>query len=75
MAKTAYCPSLFCNGIGIPANQSKKFSVGGAIIGNCVGGLFGPAGAIIGTAAGGMNHKGKTKFVCPKCGRTWEMKI
>lgn len=48
-------------------NTKKKFSFGKALVGNTVGGLFGPVGAVVGTATGIKGKNGKTKFVCSKC--------
>ena len=75
MSKSVKCPARGCDGIGIPIETQKKFSVGKAVVGNAVGGLFGPAGAVIGTATGINGKTGKTKFSCPKCGRVFEKKI
>lgn len=75
MAKVAKCPTSGCDGIGVPVDTKKKFSLGKALIGNTVGGLLGPAGAIAGTFMGVNGKRGKTSFVCPKCGTIFEMKI
>lgn len=76
MSKTIRCPKWGCNGVGIPADTKKKFSVGKALVGNTVGGLvFGPLGAVVGTANGIHGKNGKTTFVCSKCGKVWEQKI
>ena len=75
MGKTIKCPRWTCEGIGVPIDTKKKFSVGKAIGGNIVGGLLGPAGAIAGTMMGVNGKNGKTKFVCSKCGNTWEQKV
>lgn len=75
MAKKIKCPKMFCDGIGMPIETKKKFSVGKSIVGNTVGGLFGPAGAIAGTMMGVNGKNGKTKFVCSKCGKVWEQKV
>ena len=56
-------------------DTKKKFSFGKALVGNTVGGLFGPVGAVVGTATGIKGKNGKTKFVCSKCGNVWEKKI
>lgn len=61
--------------VGIPVDTKKKFSFGKALVGNTVGGLFGPVGAVVGTATGIKGKNGKTKFVCSKCGNVWEKKI
>lgn len=76
MAKTIKCPAWGCDGVGIPADTKKKFSVGKALVGNTVGGLaFGPVGAIVGAATGVGGKRGKTTFVCSKCGRVFQAKI
>ena len=75
MAKKIKCPSWGCDGIGVPVDTKKKFSLGKAIVGNTVGGLLGPAGAIAGTMMGVNGKRGKTTFVCSKCGRVFEMKV
>ena len=65
-----------CGGIGIPVDTKKKFSVGKAVVGNTVGGLlFGPVGAIVGAGVGINGKKGKTTFICQKCGKVFERKI
>lgn len=70
------CPKWGCDGVGMPVDTKKKFSVGKALVGNTVGGLlFGPAGAIVGAGAGIKGKNGKTKFVCQKCGNVFEKKI
>ncbi|HJC65325.1 MAG TPA: hypothetical protein H9931_01205 [Candidatus Enterocloster excrementigallinarum] len=75
MAKTVKCPRWGCNGIGIPVDTKKKFSLTKAAAGNIVGGFLGPAGAIAGTMMGVNGKNGKTKFVCSKCGKVFEKKI
>lgn len=75
MSKTVKCPKWGCDGVGIPVDTKKKFSFGKALVGNTVGGLFGPVGAVVGTATGIKGKNGKTKFVCSKCGNVWEKKI
>ena len=75
MSKTIKCPKWGCDGVGIPVDTKKKFSFGKALVGNTVGGLFGPVGAVVGTATGIKGKNGKTKFVCSKCGNVWEKKI
>ena len=73
--KTITCPRFGCNGVGMPVDTKKKFSFGKAIVGNTVGfALGGPVGGIVG-AATGIGKRGKTTFVCSKCGRTWEQKV
>lgn len=48
MAKTIKCPIWGCDGVGIPADTKKKFSMGKALVGNTVGGLaFGPVGLLL----------------------------
>ena len=71
------CPSWTCRSTEVvPIDTKKKFSVGKAIVGNTVGGLvFGPVGAIVGAATGIKGKNGKTKFICQKCGKVFEMKI
>ena len=74
--KPIKCPSLFCDGVGIPVDTKKKFSFGKAIVGNTVGfALGGAVGGIVGAATGIGGKRGKTTFVCSKCGRTWEQKV
>ena len=74
--KTITCPRFGCNGVGIPVDTKKKFSFGKAIVGNTVGfALGGPVGGIVGAATGLGGKRGKTTFVCQKCGRTWEQKV
>jgi hypothetical protein len=51
MSKTVKCPKWGCDGVGIPVDTKKKFSFGKALVGNTVGGLFGPVGAVVGAAA------------------------
>lgn len=75
MAKTIKCPKLGCDGIGVPVDSEKKFSIGKALVGNTIGGVLGPAGAIAGTMMGVNGKRGKTKFICSKCGRVFEKKI
>lgn len=75
MAKKIVCPSLFCDGIGIPVAQKKNFSVGKAVVGNTIGfAVGGIAGGLVGIATG-FNGKKKVTFVCQKCGRTWTQKV
>lgn len=69
------CPVWGCNGVGVPVDTKKKFSLGKAIVGNTIGGLLGPAGAIAGTMMGVNGKRGKTTFVCNKCGKTFEKKV
>ena len=47
MSKTVKCPKWGCDGVGIPVDTKKKFSFGKALVGNTVGGLFGPVGAVL----------------------------
>nr|DAX73028.1 MAG TPA: RNA polymerase-like protein [Caudoviricetes sp.]DAZ25786.1 MAG TPA: RNA polymerase-like protein [Caudoviricetes sp.]DAZ69781.1 MAG TPA: RNA polymerase-like protein [Caudoviricetes sp.] len=75
MSKTVKCPKWGCDGVGIPVDTKKKFSFGKALVGNTVGGFFGPVGAVVGAATGIKGKNGKTKFVCSKCGNVWEKKI
>lgn len=76
MAKTIRCPKWSCGSTEVaPVNTKKKFSVGKAVVGNTVGfALGGPVGGLIG-AATGFNGKKKVKFVCMKCGTTFEAKV
>lgn len=70
------CPSLFCDGIGMPVDTKKKFSVGKALVGNTIGfALGGAVGGVVGAMTGVNGKRGKTTFVCSKCGRTWEQKV
>lgn len=76
MAKKIRCPGLLCGSTNVVSvDTKKKFSFGKAIVGNTVGALFGPAGAVIGTATGINGKNGKTKFVCQKCGKVFELKL
>ena len=76
MSKTIRCPRWTCDGVGIPVDTKKKFSVGKSLVGNTVGfALGGPVGGIVGAATGSGGKRGKTTFVCSKCGRTWEEKV
>ena len=74
MAKVK-CPSLLCNGIGVPVTERKKVSVTKAAIGATIGAAINPVGAVIGGAAGALNGKKKVVFMCPKCGKTWTQKV
>lgn len=69
------CPKWGCDGIGMPIDTKKKFSVGKAFVGNTIGGFFGPVGAVVGAATGINGKNGKTSFVCTKCGKVFEKKI
>ena len=74
--KRVKCPSLTCDGIGIPTDTQKKFSVGKALVGNTIGfALGGPVGGIVGAATGINGKRGKTTCVCSKCGRVFEKKL
>lgn len=77
MAKTVKCPRLGCNGVGIPVDTKKKFSVNKAVVGSALGAVVGgPIGSAVGGTMAGINGKnGKTKFVCSKCGKVFEKKI
>ena len=76
MAKKIKCPTWGCDGIGIPADTKKKFSLTKCLVGNTVGlALGGSTGAIIGAAAGINGKNGKTTFVCSKCGRVFTAKL
>lgn len=76
MAKKICCPRFTCGSSNvIPIDTKKKFSLGKALVGNAIGGFFGPAGAIVGTAAGINGKNGKTKFICQDCGHVFEKKI
>lgn len=76
MAKSIICPRFLCTGVGIPVDTKKKFSFGKAIVGNTVGfALGGPVGGIVGAATGIGGKRGKTTFVCSKCGRVFEAKV
>ena len=70
------CPRLGCDGIGIPADTKKKFSFTKSIVGNTVGYVLGgPVGGIVGAATGIKGKRGKTTFVCSKCGKVFEKKL
>lgn len=76
MSKTVKCPSWGCNGIGIPVETKKKFSLGKGVVGSAIGAVVGgPTGIVVGSMMGIDGKKGKTKFVCSKCGRVFEKKI
>ena len=76
MAKVK-CPKFGCNGVGIPANTKKKFSVGKSLTGGLLGfAVGGPIGSAVGASMNGIKGKnGKTTFVCSKCGRVFEKKL
>ena len=66
----------FCRSINIiPVSTKTKSSVGRAVVGGTVGGLFNPLGTIIGAASGINGKRGKTKFLCQDCGKVFERKI
>lgn len=70
------CPRFGCNGVGIPADTKKKFSFTKGIVGSAVGfALSGGAGSVIGAATGINGKRGKTTFVCSKCGKVFEKKL
>ena len=73
---TIKCPRITCRSTNcIPVAQDKGYKTGKGLLGAAVGGaLFGPAGAIVG-AGTGLNGKRKTKFVCQKCGKVFEVKL
>lgn len=77
MSKVVRCPSIFCDGIGMPVDTKKKFSLGKAFTGSLIGAAVGgPIGSAIGGTMNGIKGKnGKTKFVCCKCGKVFEKKI
>lgn len=77
MGKTVKCPKWGCNGIGVPVDTKKKFSLGKSITGGAIGMMVGgPIGSCIGGTMSGIKGKnGKTKFVCSKCGNVFEKKI
>jgi hypothetical protein len=76
MVKSIKCPRIGCDGVGIPADTKKKFSLGKAIVGSMVGlTLVGSVGGMVGAAAGINGKNGKTTFVCSKCGKVFEKKI
>ena len=57
MARRICCPNIFCRSTNIvPVSTKTKSSVGRAVVGGTVGGLFNPLGTIIG-AASGINGK------------------
>lgn len=70
------CPRLTCRSTNcVPIAQDKKFKAGKGLVGATVGGMIlGPAGAIVG-AGTGLNGKRKTKFMCQKCGKVFEVKL
>ena len=70
------CPAWGCGSTScVPVSQDKRYKVGKGAVGAVVGGaILGPAGALIG-AGTGLNGKRKTKFVCQKCGKVFEVKL
>ena len=67
---------FFCRSTNIvPVSTKTKSSVGRAVVGGTVGGLFNPLGTIIGAASGINGKRGKTKFLCQDCGKVFERKI
>ena len=77
MSKTVKCPCWGCDGIGVPVDTKKKFSVGKSLTGGLLGyAVGGPIGSAIGGTMNGIKGKsGKTKFVCSKCGKVFEKRI
>lgn len=77
MARKIKCPKWGCNGVGVPVDTKKKFSLGKTITGAALGTMVsGPIGGAIGSAMMGINGKnGKTTFVCNKCGKVFEKKV
>ncbi len=76
MSKTVKCPKWGCDGVGIPADTKKKFSLGKCLVGNTVGfALGGPVGGMVGAATGINGKNGKTTFVCSKCGNVFQKKL
>ena len=76
MAKRIYCPNIFCNSSDVvPITTKKKFSFGKAAVGGAVGSLINPLGTAVGVATGINGRRGKTKFMCQKCGKVFERKV
>jgi len=75
MSKRIKCPKWGCNGIGIPIDIKKKFSVSKSLVNGAVGAMFNPVGMVVGGATGINGKSGKTTFVCSVCGRTWTGKV
>lgn len=71
------CPRFGCNGVGIPADTKKKFSIGKSLTGGLLGfAVGGPIGSAVGASMNGIKGKnGKTTFVCSKCGKVFEKKL
>ena len=70
------CPRFGCNGVGIPADTKKKFSIGKSLTGGLLGFAVGPIGSAVGASMNGIKGKnGKTTFVCSKCGKVFEKKL
>ena len=71
------CPRFGCNGVGIPADTKKKFSVSKSLTGGLLGfAVGGPIGSAVGASVNGIKGKnGKTIFVCSKCGKVFEKKL
>lgn len=76
MAKRIFCPNIFCNSTNVvPVSTKTKFSFGKAAVGGAVGSLFNPLGTAGGIATGINGKRGKTTFVCQKCGKVFEKKV
>lgn len=75
MSKKIKCPKWGCDGVGIPVDTKKKFSFSKSLVNGAVGNLINPVGMVIGGATGINAKRGKTTFVCSKCGRTWREKV
>lgn len=76
MRKYVRCPGIFCGSTNVmPVSTKTKFSLGKAAVGGAVGSLINPLGTAVGIASGINGKRGKTKFVCQKCGKVFEIKL
>ena len=70
------CPRITCRSTNcVPVAQNKKFKAGKGLLGAIVGtAVIGPVGGLVGAGIG-FNGKRKTKFVCQKCGKVFEVNL